>query len=98
MHVIADVCIIPLESGVSLSPYVAEFERIFEAAGLNPNLHGYGTNVEGEWDAVMAAIRRCHEKAHAMGAVRISSSMRMGTRTDRHQSVKEKIASVEAKL
>lgn len=98
MHVIADVCIIPLESGVSLSPYVAEFEKIFEAAGLNPNLHGYGTNVEGEWDAVMAAIRRCHEKAHAMGAMRISSSLRMGTRTDRHQSVEDKIASVKAKL
>ena len=98
MYVIADVCIIPLESGTSLSPYVAEFEKIFQAAGLNPRLHGYGTNVEGEWDAVMAAVKRCHEKAHAMGTVRITSNLRLGTRTDRSQTVADKIASVEAKL
>ena len=98
MYVVADVCIIPLESGVSLSPYVAEFEKIFEAEGLKPRLHGYGTNIEGEWDAVLAAVKRCHEKAHAMGAVRISSSLRLGTRTDRAQTGADKIASVEARL
>ncbi|MCK5147353.1 MTH1187 family thiamine-binding protein, partial [bacterium] len=69
MYVIADVCIIPLDVGLSLSPYVAEFEKIFDEVGLKPHLHGYGTNIEGSWDEVMRAIRLCHEKAHALGAV-----------------------------
>lgn len=98
MRAIADVCVIPLGVGVSVSEYVVACERIFREAGLNPRLHGYGTNVEGEWDQVMAALKRCHETVHAMGAPRISTSMRLGTRTDREQSVEDKIQSVASKL
>jgi uncharacterized protein (TIGR00106 family) len=61
-------------------------------------MHAYGTNVEGEWDDVMAAVKRCHEVVHEMGAPRVTSSMRFGTRTDRTQTMADKIASVEAKL
>jgi len=98
VRAIADVCVIPLGVGVSVSEYVVACERIFREAGLNPRLHGYGTNVEGEWDQVMAALKRCHETVHAMGAPRISTSMRLGTRTDREQSVEDKIQSVASKL
>ena len=98
MHVIADICIIPLGIGVSVSKEIAVCERIFTDAGLTTRLHAYGTNVEGEWDAVFAAIRRCHEKLHEMGVPRISSSMRFGTRTDREQTMRDKVASVETKL
>lgn len=46
----------------------------------------------------MAAVKRCHEVVHAMGAPRITSSMRLGTRTDREQTMADKIASVERAL
>ncbi len=98
MHVIADICVVPLGVGVSLSPYVAACERVFQEAGLHPRLHAYGTNVEGEWDQVMAALRRCHELVHEMGAPRISTTLRLGTRVDRAQRMEEKIRSVEEKL
>jgi uncharacterized protein (TIGR00106 family) len=98
MKVIADVCIVPLGAGLSVSREIAECERIFREAGLNPRLHAYGTNVEGEWEAVFGAIRRCHEVLHGMGVPRISSNMRFGTRTDRDQSGEDKIRSVEEKL
>ncbi len=98
MKVIADVCVIPLLDGQSLSPYVAECERIFDAAGLNRTLHAYGTNVEGEWDDVLAAVKRCHERIHEMGAARISTTLKLGTRTDRDQSMEDKTRSVEDKL
>ena len=97
MHVIADLCVVPIGVGVSVSKYVAACEQVFEDAGLSVNLHAYGTNVEGEWDTVFAAIRRCHEVVHEMGAPRITSTLRFGTRTDRDQTVSDKIASVEAK-
>ncbi len=98
MHVIADISIVPLGVGLSLSPFIAACERVLVEAGLEPRLHAYGTNVEGEWDEVFAALRRCHEKLHDMGAPRVSTNLRCGTRTDKAQSMSDKIKSVEDKL
>ena len=67
-------------------------------AGLKTVLHANGTNVEGEWDKVFAAVKRCHEVVHEMGAPRISTFVHLGTRTDRNQTMEEKIRSVEGKL
>ena len=98
MRVIVDFCLVPLGVGLSLSPYIAACERILAEAGLKTALHAYGTNIEGEWDAVMAAVRRCHETVHAMGAPRISTTIKLGTRTDRMQSMEDKVLSVQEKL
>ena len=98
MNVIIDLSVVPIGVGVSLSKYVAACERVLKEAGLKTRLHGYGTNVEGEWDEVFAAVKRCHEVVHEMGAPRISSTIRCGTRTDRGQSFADKIRSVEEKL
>jgi uncharacterized protein (TIGR00106 family) len=98
MKVLADVSVVPLGVGVSLARYVAACERVFQEAGLQPQLHAHGTNVEGDWDTVFEAIRRCHEVVHAMGAPRISTTLRVGTRTDREQSLDDKVRSVEAHL
>jgi uncharacterized protein (TIGR00106 family) len=98
MKVIADLCLVPLGVGVSLSPYIAACERVLTEAGLEIRLHAYGTNIEGEWDAVFAAIRRCHEVVHEMGAPRISSTLKFGTRTDRIASMEGKVRSVQEKL
>ncbi len=98
MKVLVDVCVVPMGVGVSVSKYVVECEKIFAAAGLSHQMHSYGTNVEGDWDEVMAAIKLCHETIHAMGAPRIGTSMRIGTRTDREQSMQDKIDSVTAKM
>ena len=98
MQVIADLCLVPLGVGVSVSPYIAECERILTAAGLKIELHAYGTNIEGEWDDVFQAIRQCHEKIHVMGAPRISTTLKFGTRTDRAQTMEDKVRSVQEKL
>ncbi|MFW1678734.1 MTH1187 family thiamine-binding protein [Pontibacter sp. JAM-7] len=98
MPVMVDICLVPLGVGVSLGEYVAACQTVFQQAGLNYQLHAYGTNVEGEWDAVMAAVKRCHEVVHEMGAPRITTSMRLGTRTDRHQSMQDKLDSVTQRL
>src|SRR5262250_651215 len=97
MRVIADFCLIPIGIGVSVSKEIAACERVLAEAGLKTKLHAYGTNIEGEWDNVFAAIKRCHEVVHAMGAQRITSNLRFGTRTDRQQSIEYNIQSVEQK-
>lgn len=98
MKVLADVSIIPLGAGLSLSPYVAACERVFREAGFEPKLHAFGTNVEGEWEAVLGAVRRCHEVVHGMGAPRVHTALKLSTRIDRDHSLGEKVRSVEAKL
>lgn len=98
MKVIAEFTIIPIGVGVSLSPYVAACEQVLADAGLSPQLHANGTNVEGEWDAVMAAVKRCHETVHQMGAPRVTTLLKMHTRTDRDQTMRDKISSVEKRL
>ena len=98
MHVVLDVCVIPMGVGVSVSKYVVACEKVFDEFGLKTQLHAYGTNVEGEWDDVMAAVKRCHEVVHEMGAPRISTTIRLGTRTDRAQSMEDKIESVVSKM
>ena len=98
MNVILDLCLVPIGVGVSVSKYVAACERVLTEAGLSPKLHAYGTIVEGEWDRVLAAVRQCHEKVHEMGAPRISTTIKLGTRTDRAQTAEQKVRSVQEKL
>ena len=98
MKTIVDLCVVPLGVGVSVSEYVAACERVLEEAGLTTQLHAYGTNIEGEWDAVFAAVKRCHETVHAMGAPRIATVIKLGTRVDRDQTMDDKVRSVQTKL
>ncbi len=98
MHVIVDFTVVPVGAGLSLSPYIARVEQILNEAGLHHELHANGTNVEGEWDEVMAAIRRCHEALHGMGVPRIHTDIKLGTRSDRPQRMADKVASVQQKL
>lgn len=98
MKVMIDLCVVPIGVGVSLSEYIVECERVLKAAGLKTELHAYGTIVEGEWDEVFAAVKACHEAVHAKGAPRITTTIKVGTRVDREQTMEEKVASVKDKL
>lgn len=97
MKVLADLTIVPIGVGISLSRYVAACEEVLDRPGLKTRLHANGTNIEGEWDEVFEAIRACHEKVHAMGAPRIHTNIKLGTRSDREQSLDDKVASVRAR-
>lgn len=98
MKIIADLCVVPMGVGVSVSKYVTACENVLKAAGLKTKLHAYGTNIEGEWDTVFAAIKRCHEVIHEMGAPRITTTLKFGTRTDRPQTMEDKVESVQKQL
>ena len=78
-----------------MAKYIAACQRVFRDSGLEPTLHAFGTNVEGEWDAVMAAVRRCHETVHDMGAPRVHTTIRCGTRIDRDDSLEDRVRRVE---
>jgi uncharacterized protein (TIGR00106 family) len=98
LNISIDLTIVPIGIGVSLSSYVAACEKVIAESGLKSVLHASGTDIEGEWDAVFATVKRCHEVVHQMGAPRISTVIKLGSRVDRAQSMQDKIDSVKSKL
>ncbi|CAG0911960.1 unnamed protein product, partial [Cyprideis torosa] len=38
----------------------------------------------------MEAVKRCHQEVHRMGAPRITTTIKLGTRVDREQTMEDK--------
>jgi uncharacterized protein YqgV (UPF0045/DUF77 family) len=56
---IAAFSITPLGIGAGVSEPVAEAVRLVRASGLPNETNAMFTNVEGDWDEVMALIKSC---------------------------------------
>lgn len=91
MKATAEFQVIPIGSGVSVREEVKRAHRLLEEAGLRVELHGNGTNMEGELAAILEAVRRVHEELHAAGTVRLASFLKIGTRTDKEPSLSGKL-------
>lgn len=98
MKIIAEVSITPIGVGVSFSEQIAECERIFKKADLKIQLHAQGTNIEGEFDDVMKAIKESIQTLHAENIPRLSTNIQLSTRIDKDQSMNDKVKSVEKRL
>jgi len=94
MKVMADVCLIPIGVGVSLSKYIKIAYAIFKKANLNATLTPYGTIIEGEYDDVSKAIKAAIEAVHETGAPRVSLTIKLGSRTDKEQTTEDKLNAV----
>lgn len=90
MKVLAEIQVIPLGEGVSVRPRVQRAHDLIVASGLVRQDHAYGTNVEGSIDEVLALIKTIHETLHAEGVVRIASSIKLGSRTDKQPRLSDK--------
>ncbi|EHK24582.1 uncharacterized protein TRIVIDRAFT_29785 [Trichoderma virens Gv29-8] len=92
----ADFCLIPVGTGsVSVAEEVAQVQRVLKASGLKYTMHSAGTTVEGSWEDVMTVIGKAHSAVHEKGVVRVQSSMRVGSRTDKKQTAEDKVKRVE---
>lgn len=99
LHCLADVCLIPIGTNLaSVSDEVAVITAMARNSHLHTTLHSAGTTIAGPWNEVMDLIGQFHEKLHEKGVVRIQSDIRVGTRTDKHQTPQEKIDIVEQKV
>ena len=83
MPAIVEVQIIPIGAGVSVRKEVMRAHEILEESGLPIILHANGSNMEGELEAVLAPIQTATETLHAEGVARLSSHIKIGTRTDK---------------
>jgi uncharacterized protein (TIGR00106 family) len=91
MKATAEIQVIPIGSGTSVRKEVQRAHEILKASGLEVQLHAYGTNVEGDVDAIFEAVKRVHETLHAEGVVRLSTFIKIGTRTDKEPSLAAKL-------
>ncbi len=91
MKALAEIQIIPIGVGVSVRKEVMRAHEIIKESGLKVQLHAYGTNVEGDLDTVLATIKKLHETLHAEGTQRLSTAIKIGTRTDKHARLEDKL-------
>lgn len=91
MKATAEVQVIPIGAGVSVRKEVKRAHGLLEQAGLEIQLHSYGTNVEGELHDIFSAIERVHETLHAEGTVRLATAIKIGTRTDKEPNLVGKL-------
>lgn len=91
MKATAEIQVIPIGAGVSVRDEVKRAHGVLEESGLPVELHGNGTNLEGELQDILDAVRRVHETLHAEGTVRIASFIKIGTRTDKEPSLSGKL-------
>lgn len=91
MKAVAEVQVIPIGVGVSVRREVQRAHEILKASGLRVELHAYGTNVEGELSAILRAVEEVHRTLHAEGTVRLSTFLKLGTRTDKDPSLSGKL-------
>jgi len=89
--------ITPLGTGESVSASVADAVRLVRMSGLPNETNAMFTNVEGEWDEVMALIKACVDKV-AEAAPRVSLVIKVDYRPGVDDALHQKVAAVEAQL
>ena len=71
-----ELSITPLGRGTHLSKDLADILKIIDDSEVRYCLTPFGTCLEGEWDEVMAIVKRCHDQArsvskHVLTTIRI---------------------------
>jgi uncharacterized protein (TIGR00106 family) len=97
MSVILDFSMYPLDKGESLSPFVARSIKIIRESGLPYEFRSMGTSLEGEFDEVMAVVKRCFE-AMRQDCSRVVLSLKADYRKGPSGRMKRKVESVKEKL
>ncbi len=94
---LVEFSIVPLGAGSSISDTVSGVLKIVDASGLPYKVNPMGTVVEGDWDAVMRLIKKCHAvtKKHEE---RVMTRIVIDDRRGRSDMLSSKIRSVEKKV
>ena len=94
---LAAFSVTPLGGGDSVGDAVAQVVQEVRESGLACETNAMFTNVEGEWEEVMALIGRCVELA-AQDAPRVSVVIKVDHRPGHAGMITAKLESVERRL
>ncbi|MFZ2492009.1 MAG: MTH1187 family thiamine-binding protein [Thermoanaerobaculia bacterium] len=91
MKATAEIQVVPIGVGTSVRKQVQRAHELIAASGLQVQLHAFGTNVEGELGDILEVVRKVHETLHEDGVVRMTSAIKIGTRTDKEPTLAGKL-------
>lgn len=94
---LVEFSIVPIGVGSSIGDHVAEVLKIVDASGLPYKVNPMGTVIEGEWNQVMALIKKCHDAIMKTGE-RAMTTISIDDRKDKPDRIEEKVKSVEKRI
>ncbi len=94
---IAAFSITPLGLGESVSTAVADAVQLVRESGLPNETNAMFTNVEGEWDEVMALVKACVMRV-AEDTPRVSVVIKIDHRPGHADALHTKVQAVEAQI
>lgn len=97
MNTLVAVAIAPFGVGDELAPYVAEAVRIIRDSGLPHRTTSMFTEIEGEWDDVMAVVREATFVLANQG-IRTEVVLKADVRPGHTDTINRKMAAVEELL
>ena len=83
MKATAELQVVPIGSGVSVREEITRVVSLLRDYDFIIQTHASGTNIEGELDDILNAVRAVHGALHGTGTVRIVSYLKLETRTDK---------------
>jgi uncharacterized protein (TIGR00106 family) len=96
----ADVTVLPIgREGASVSDILVEVRRRLEAQDrVRFRMHAMGTSLEGDVEDIFALAAELHSVPFSAGIPRVYTVLKVDQRTDRHQTLDDKVRSVEREL
>ncbi|MGE5172396.1 MAG: MTH1187 family thiamine-binding protein [Betaproteobacteria bacterium] len=97
MSMLVEFSVVPVGIGVSISPQIAKVLKIVAESGIQYKANPMGTVLEGDWDAVMTVVRKCHD-AVMKDSERALTTITIDDRKGKEARIEKKLESVEQKL
>ena len=91
---LAELSIIPLGRGIQLSPDLGQILKTIDESGLRYRITPSGTCIEGDWDEVMALVKKCHEQMRVV-STHVMTTVRIEDELGADNKLNDNIASVE---
>ena len=95
--IIAELSVIPLGLGPSVSRYVKEAIRELKSSNIRFELSAMGTVLEADnIDALFEAVKMAHEAVFKAGALRVVTTLKIDDRRDKALSIESKLKAIKS--
>ncbi len=94
----AEITIVPVGVGASVSDYVAEALKIIERSRLKYRITPTSTIIEGGLDDLFKIMKEMHESPFKKGAPRVVTVIKIDDRRDKSITMEYKVKIVEEKI
>jgi uncharacterized protein (TIGR00106 family) len=97
MPVLVEFSVVPVGTGVSISPVIAKVLKIVVDSGIRYKANAMGTVLEGELNEILSVIKKCHDEA-LKNAGRVLTDIKIDDYKGKEDRLEKKLASVEEKM